>query len=351
MNVPARGVGKSVMDALDTVDPGSGEETTPLLLAGLQPAPSPRSLWARLVVALDRRQLPPRALASLKTFRDVIVSLAGKLPGKSVSIAIGLVLDRTGYLAGLREERSEDAEGRIENLMELVSAAREYESRDDDPSLGGFVDRLSLLSEADEADGAREARVWLMSMHAAKGLEFPVVVVAGMEEGLFPHSRSAEDEEEVEEERRLCYVCLTRARERLVLTGASRRRVFGEYQSTEPSRFLGEVPEHLVDRIQPVAPPRWMNTGYETRNPYARRYGGDSRNKVKDGDDRGYSYESEDQSAAGAMRTGTRVRHRQFGVGTIVDVEDQGDDVKLTVRFASVGTKKLLARFAGLEPA
>ena len=126
--------------------------------------------------------------------------------------------------------------------MELVSAAREYESRDDDPSLGGFVDRLSLLSEADEAEGAKEARVWLMSMHAAKGLEFPIVVVAGMEEGLFPHSRSAEDEEEVEEERRLCYVCLTRARERLVLTAASRRRVFGDYQSTRPSRFLEEIP-------------------------------------------------------------------------------------------------------------
>src|SRR6185503_1118399 len=354
VNVPARGVGKSVMDALETIGPGGGDEATPLLLAGLQPTPSPRSLWARLVVALDRRLLPPRALAALKPFRDLIVSLAGEVPEKSVSIAIGLVLDRTGYLAQLREERSEEAEGRIENLMELVSAAREYESRDDDPSLGGFVDRLSLLSEADEADGAREARVWLMSMHAAKGLEFPVVVVAGMEEGLFPHSRSAEDEEEVEEERRLCYVCLTRARERLVLTGASRRRVFGEYQSTVPSRFLDAVPEHLVDRIQPVAPPRCMNTGYALRNPYARKYGqgsGGYRNKVKDGGERGYSYETEDQSAAGSIRAGMRVRHRQFGVGTIVDVEDQGDDVKVTVRFASVGTKKLLARFAGLEPA
>ena len=138
--------------------------------------------------------------------------------------------------------------------MELVSAAREYESRDDDPSLGGFVDRLSLLSEADEAEGAKEARVWLMSMHAAKGLEFPVVVVAGMEEGLFPHSRSAEDEEEVEEERRLCYVCLTRARERLVLTGAARRRVFGEYQSTAPSRFLEEIPS-----ISSIASSPWRS--------------------------------------------------------------------------------------------
>jgi DNA helicase-2/ATP-dependent DNA helicase PcrA len=127
--------------------------------------------------------------------------------------------------------------------------------------------------------------------------------------------------------------------------------VFGDYQSTEPSRFLDEIPDSLVDRIEPVAQPRWMNTGYELRNPYARRYGGGSRNRVKDGAEGGYSYETEDQSAVGSIRLGMRVRHRQFGVGTIVEVEDQGDDVKVTVRFASVGTKKLLVKFAGLEPA
>ena len=353
VNVPARGIGKTVMDALEAVEPAGLEDTgenTPLLLAGLQPAPSPRSLWARLVLALDRRLLPPRAITAVRTFRDLIVSLAEEVSGKTVSIAIGLMLDRSGYLKHLREEQSEEAEGRIENLMELVSAAREYESRDDEPSLGGFVDRLSLLSEADEAEGGQEARVWLMSMHAAKGLEFPVVVVAGMEEGLFPHSRSTEDEEEVEEERRLCYVCLTRARERLVLTGASRRRIFGDYQSTEPSRFLDEIPDHLVDRIEPAAPPRWMNTSYELRNPYARRYGG-GRNRVRDGQESGFSYETEDQSAVGSVRLGMRVRHQQFGVGTVVEVEDQGDDVKVTVRFAAVGTKKLLMRYAGLKPA
>jgi DNA helicase-2/ATP-dependent DNA helicase PcrA len=259
------------------------------------------------------------------------------------------MLDRTGYLHALREERSEEAEGRIENLMELVSAAREYESREEDPSLGGFVDRLSLLSEADEADGSAEARVWLMSMHAAKGLEFPVVVVAGLEEGLFPHARASEDEEDVEEERRLCYVCLTRARERLVLTGAARRRVFGEYQPSEPSRFLDEIPAALIDRIEPVAPPRWQPPDYQTRAGYGRRYGrGSSRSAEAPAP--GYAYEHEDQSATG-VRTGMRVRHRQFGVGTVMDVENQGDDLKVTVRFAAVGTKKLLARYAGLEPA
>src|SRR5204862_3609210 len=169
----------------------------------------------------------------------------------SVSIAIGKMLDEGGYLNDLREERSEDAEARIENLAELVSAARDYESREQEPSLGGFVDRLSLLSDADEEEGARDARIWLMTLHSAKGLEFPMVILAGLEEGLFPHSRSSDDLEELEEERRLCYVGMTRARTRLVLTGAARRRIFGEYQSSEPSRSIDEVPAELVERIVP----------------------------------------------------------------------------------------------------
>ena len=149
-----------------------------------------------------------------------------------MSIAIGKMLDRSGYLQDLREERSEDAEARIENLAELVSAAREYESREPEPSLGGFVDRLSLLSDVDEEQGTRDARIWLMTLHSAKGLEFPMVILAGLEEGLFPHSRSSEDEEELEEERRLCYVGMTRARAaaRADRRGAAAgvRRVSGE---------------------------------------------------------------------------------------------------------------------------
>jgi DNA helicase-2/ATP-dependent DNA helicase PcrA len=247
----------------------------------------------------------------------------------------------------LREERNEDAEARIENLMELVSAAREYEGRDPEASLGGFVDRLSLLSEADEEEGAKEARVWMMSMHAAKGLEFPIVIVAGMEEGLFPHQRSLQDEEDIEEERRICYVCLTRARERLILTSASRRRVFGEYQSTEPSRFLDEIPTELVRKLEAVThAPSWATPRYELRNPYGRRTTPSAREQPA----KTYAYEDEDQSAS--VKLGQKVRHKQFGVGTVVGIEEHGDDDhKITVRFASVGTKKLIARFANLEPA
>jgi DNA helicase-2/ATP-dependent DNA helicase PcrA len=186
VNVPARGVGKSVIDALEAVNVEDDHADTPLLAIGLQPAVSPRSLWARLLMLLQQRTAPPRAIAALKSFQDIVTSLAADVADASVSSALGLVLDRSGYLKDLRDERTEEAEARVENLMELVSAAREYETRESDASLGGFVDRLSLLSEADEADGAENAKVWLMSMHAAKGLEFPIVIVAGMEEGLFP---------------------------------------------------------------------------------------------------------------------------------------------------------------------
>jgi ATP-dependent DNA helicase UvrD/PcrA len=351
VNVPARGIGKAVIETLeatDAIDPSQRADSGLLLSAESAGAEPPRSLWARVQIALENKLLPPRAATAVKTFRDLIVRLAADTAGNPVSASVNLTIDRSGYLQDLREERNEEAQGRIENLMELVSAAREYEAREVEPSLGGFVDRLSLLSEADEAEGAEEARIWLMTMHAAKGLEFPVVIVAGMEEGLFPHARSTEDEDEVEEERRLCYVCLTRAIDRLVLTGAARRRIFGDYQPTTPSRFLGEIPVELLDRIEPVAASsRWQETPYQLRNPYGRsgNRGGRAREHAP-----GYAYEDEDQSAA-RVRAGMRVRHRQFGVGTVVTVEDHGDDYKVTVRFAAVGVKKLLAKYAGLEPA
>jgi DNA helicase-2/ATP-dependent DNA helicase PcrA len=350
INVPARGIGKGVMDSLQAIDPDAVRaDAPPLLAAGLQEVSSARSLWGRLVYAVDEARLAPRAVASLRAFRDLIAGLADVARKEPVSIAIGKMLDQSGYLADLRDENSEEANERIENLMELVSAAREYETRDAEASIGGFVDRLSLLSEADEESGTREARVWMMTMHAAKGLEFPTVVIAGLEEGLFPHSRSSEDQEELEEERRLCYVGMTRAQSQLVLTGAARRRVFGEYQSTEPSRFLDEIPSELIERITPVAPQYggFSHSHYEFRtNPYGRK-GRSGRARETES---AYAYENEDQSAAG-LSPGMRVRHAQFGVGNIVAVEEHNDDLKITVRFNTVGVKKLLARYAKLEPA
>ena len=350
INVPARGIGKGVMDSLQAIDPNAVlDDAPPLLRAGLQEVTSARSLWAKLAYAVDDGKLASRATASLRVFRDLIVGLADVARKEPVSITMGKMLDQSGYLKDLRDENTEEANERIENLMELVSAAREYETREQEASLGGFVDRLSLLSEVDEESGSREAKVWMMTMHAAKGLEFPLVIIAGLEEGLFPHSRSSEDQEELEEERRLCYVGMTRAQTQLVLTSAARRRVFGEYQSTEPSRFLDEIPAELIERIAPAYSSSYQGTfnhgHYEFRtNPYGRK-GKSPRLKEAE---TSYKYEEEDQSSPN-LRSGMRVRHAQFGVGTVVSVEEHNDDMKITVRFNLVGVKKLLAKYAKLE--
>ncbi|MDO8793957.1 MAG: UvrD-helicase domain-containing protein [Vicinamibacterales bacterium] len=414
INVPARGIGKGVMDALEAVDVSSVDVTggdkplglsggtggdNPLglsggtggdkplglsggtmpLFAGLQPEITSNSLWTKLVVAVDQRRLTSRQGASLAAFRDMIVALADAGRRESVSILLGKVLDQSGYLRDLREDRSEESEGRIENLMELVSAAREYESREDEPSLGGFVDRLSLLSDVDKEQGKREARVMMMTLHSAKGLEFPTVVLAGLEEGLFPHSRSRDDEAELEEERRLLYVGITRARKKLIITSAARRRVFGEYQSTQPSRFIEEIPVDLVEEELSTLSSHLRQgyggqAGYGARggsngggweyraNPYGRRSGGDYRagrqgrdtdkapfDKAQGRPTQNFAYAEEDQTPG--LRPGARVKHAQFGPGTVVSVEDLEDDQKLVVRFVSVGTKTLRARYAKLERA
>jgi DNA helicase-2/ATP-dependent DNA helicase PcrA len=347
INVPARGIGKGVMESLEAIEvPEETDSETPLLAGLRQHAVSGSSLWARLLYAVERRLLAPRAVASLAAFRDLIVGMTAMAAQESVSIALGKVLDQSGYLQDLRDERSEEAEGRIENLMELVSAAREFEGRHPEPTLGGFVDQLSLLSDADEEAGTQNAQVLMMTMHSAKGLEFPVVVISGLEEGLFPHSRASEEEADLEEERRLCYVGITRAQRRLVLTSAARRRVFGDYQSTEPSRFIDEVPSELIEEI----PSSYVTPQPSFSNFRMGQYGrgGSYRGRVRE-EQPAYDYANEDQSVPDGLKPGLKVRHAQFGLGTIVAVEPLSDDTKLVVRFSSVGQKTLRAKFAKLE--
>ncbi len=348
INVPARGVGKGVIESLDALR-GSDGPAMPLLDGG-----GTRPLWTCLVAGLDAGAFPNRAAASLRGFRDLILALTAVSRQEPPSVTISKLLDQSGYLQDLREDRSEESQARIENLAEFVSAAREYETREPEPSLAGFVDRVSLLSDADESDGSEHARVLLMTLHSAKGLEFPAVFLTGLEEGLFPHSRSADEDDDLEEERRLCYVGMTRARVRLFLSHASRRRVFGEYRATEPSRFLAEVPEELVLQLDVSAEGRrgWPSGGYGSDTYSRGRRGGSGYRRPSSVRDASPSYapEDEDQSGAGP-RLGLRVRHPQFGVGTILGIEGEGEGLKLMVRFTSVGTKRLLARFARLDRA
>jgi DNA helicase-2/ATP-dependent DNA helicase PcrA len=357
VNVPARGIGKAVMDALERDDATApGGNAPPMMMAGLFGVTASQSLWARATHLLTSRTLPGRSHNALKQFVELLDALIALARHEPISTLIGKMLDQSGYLKALREENTEEAESRIQNLAEFVSSAREYEERETDASIGGFVDRLSLLSEADESSGSNSARVWLMTMHAAKGLEFPVVALAGMEEGLFPHSRAGEDQEQIEEERRLCYVGMTRAQSRLLLTSAARRRVFGEYQSTEPSRFLEEIPRELVLETPSYTRARSFGastygsrSAYESRpNPYARRQARPEAPAPAPA----YKYEEEDQSSDGGRpKPGQKVRHAQFGVGTVREVDGKGEDMKLTVHFATVGTKKLIAKYARLQPA
>ena len=235
-----------------------------------------------------------------RAFRDLIIALTEMARVDSVSIAVGKVLDQSGYLRDLREERSEEAEGAHREPRRSWSRPRANTRR----AIRSRRSAASSIScrccrKPTRRTGTRDARVWLMTLHSAKGLEFPVVFMAGLEDGLFPHSRSRDDEAELEEERRLCYVGMTRARERLVLTSAARRRVFGDYQSTEPSRFLDEIPSELIE----------LATGFQSSyqrnfpsrefrpNPYGRggRSGGD---RVR-------------EDAADLPRTRTKISPRQ----------------------------------------
>ncbi|TLZ44369.1 MAG: DUF3553 domain-containing protein, partial [Gammaproteobacteria bacterium] len=172
---------------------------------------------------------------------------------------------------------------------------------------------------------------------------FPVVTIAGLEDGLFPHSRSAEDEAELEEERRLCYVGITRAKRRLVLTSAARRRVFGEYQSTDPSRFIDEIPTELIEEVPSTFLSPQTSFSNFRANPYPR--GGYRGNRVREEPD----YADEDQSVPAGLRPGIRVKHPHFGVGTVLSVEQLDDDLKLLVRFQTVGQKTLRAKYAKLK--
>jgi DNA helicase-2/ATP-dependent DNA helicase PcrA len=255
------------------------------------------------------------------------------------------ILDRTRYVDILRLENQPESQDRIENLQELVNAATE--AQEQGITLAEFLDHAALVSDADDYD--ERARLTLMTLHSAKGLEFNLVFLVGMEEGLFPHKLCLNDDAGIEEERRLCYVGMTRARDRLVLSWARRRRTYGR-DALEPSRrsrFLDEVPKELLDTSSGGAVR--ARTNWENA---VNSVGGVERFLRERGrpTDRPSGL---GRSASGPRSTrwklGSKVRHPKYGIGMVLDCEDDGEDTKLTISFPGYGKKKMVERFAALE--
>jgi len=335
LNAPARGIGDATLGALEEY---ARERKI--------------TLWEALEQELAEKRLPLRALKALDSFHGIIRALVADRDRLSVTEFFKSVLDRTGYLGALEQENSPDAEGRIENLRELVNAAAAAEGGGE--TLAQFLDRAALVSDSDDYD--ERARVTLMTLHTAKGLEFSTVYLVGLEEGLFPHKLSAGSEEEIEEERRLCYVGMTRAKDRLVLTRARQRRWFGQESSgwPQPSRFLREIPAQLLEPLRSeslVSKPRtsWDNAVKSPRDVdrFLRERGHTARPSRASA---GLSF-SAPRPRRGRWKLGTQVRHAKYGLGVVVDCEGEGDETKLSVSFPGYGIKKLMEKFAPLEKA
>jgi DNA helicase-2/ATP-dependent DNA helicase PcrA len=317
LNVPPRGIGERTMEAVERVAAERGA-----------------SPWDALGAVVDEALLPARATQPLARFRETIETLRGEANGLTLKGLLSRVLEATGYSAALAEEDSQESQDRLENLAELVSAAADYEAREEHPTLAGFLDRAALVSDADLVRD--DAPVLLLTLHAAKGLEFHAVFLVGLEEGLVPHSRSLASNEALEEERRLCYVGMTRAMERLLLTHALSRQFYGQRRLSEPSRFLDEIPR---ERLQVTG----MGLG-RGREPAPRRRAGPAAAAAP-----AWAPPPAPSPTPAELRPGMRVRHPLFGVGTILRCDGSGDEQKLTVSFAGIGAKKLVARYAGLE--
>jgi DNA helicase-2/ATP-dependent DNA helicase PcrA len=256
------------------------------------------------------------------------------------------VMEESGYLARLKGSRDEEDAERLENLEQLLAAMEEFAEQSPEAGLSEFLEQVSLVSDLEEGEQGKPS-VTLMTLHAAKGLEFRAVFMVGMEERLFPHIRALDDLDGMEEERRLCYVGMTRARERLYLLNARRRYLFGQEQSNLPSRFLKDIPPELLAEEGETAPFRRS----EPTAAYATPYPAHNLAAVSQAAANEVEIVPEPPDEHDGVFIGMKVRHAKFGVGTIRKVEGMGEGQKVIVWFSSVGPKKLMLRFAGLERA
>ena len=318
INVPRRGIGNTTWARLEALAQDNG-------LSGFE-------ALERLADGNEDAGLGKAALARLKAFRVMLRDLMAKAADMEAAAVIHEMLDVSGYLAQLKSERTIEAETRLENLSELVNAADEYDQQAEEPSLQGFLEHTALVSDQDSLKDDRGAVV-LMTLHASKGLEFPVVFIAGMENGLFPHSRSFDEPLEMEEERRLCYVGMTRAERWLFLTGAWQRRLYGTEQQQIPSMFLQDIP--VTCRVDHSLQPETgghVASRPEPRPPAVRR-------RIR----------TQPNAPAGAFAEGRIVQHQQFGRGVIQKCEGEGDALKLTIVFSEVGIKKIMPKYASMQ--
>jgi DNA helicase-2/ATP-dependent DNA helicase PcrA len=343
LNVPPRGIGKTTVESLRDTASKNGT-----------------SFWNAMEDFVTATAAG-RAVAPLRAFMDLIARIQAALTEKEPADFIRFVLDESGYLAMLKDRNSPEDVARIENLEELARAVAE--STDAGESFTDFLDAAALVSDADSFEG--KPGVTLITLHSTKGLEFDHVFLTGMEEGICPHSRSINDGDSkaVEEERRLVYVGMTRARKMLTLTRAVYRRVFGNEQqlrASEPSRFLSEIPSELVDTVRGSMAEIGQTRRYEPDPEYS--YSADEfLRRVRRGPVPAARHPQRPSSTPSfgrpAIRRGAdtnpllgqKVRHPQYGVGTIIGVEGDDDDRRLSVTFPGRGTKKFVERYAQLQ--
>lgn len=351
INVPKRNIGESTMQKIQKFSEEMEE-----------------SLFNTLLDAEDLPGLAPRTVASIKKFVGLINTFIISKDNVEVSKLIKEVIDETGYVEDLKKSKDLKEESRIENLEELISDALYFEKTSEDKTLAAYLEKAALFADTDEIEENAEA-VMLMTLHSAKGLEFPVVFMVGMENGIFPGFQSLDNEKEMEESRRLCYVGITRAKEKLYLTNARRRIIYGREVAYEASWFLDEIPEELKadlcdERIN------LYNTDYVKTansdniiNNYNKNYY-DKYSYVKNSTIRNYytkneistDIESDENSSSRKLSEkqavqGQKVIHPKFGSGTIVSVQRDGKDIKLTIAFENNGIKNLLFNVAPLETA
>jgi len=293
---------------------------------------------------IEAKALGPRALESLGGFLKLVDELEKVVEDLSLEEQAEQMLELSGLVAYYRADQTEKGVAKVENLEEFINAASEFSPGEDLENmslLSAFLSHVAL--ESGEMQAAEfEESVNLMTLHSAKGLEFPVVFIVGLEEDLFPHYMSIDEPQGLEEERRLCYVGMTRAMKKLYLTYAQTRRLHGQEKYNRPSRFLEEVPEELLDAIRPVMKVSRSITYTRKLNSEFKKLKNLSKDSIKAVLKKTLSSETE-------YSMGQQVRHKKFGTGTIVDYEGDGESLRLQVKFDRAGTKWLVASFAKLE--